>query len=144
MEAVRIADQRTGYIGREMAGQLEAFLVRPHRENLDGFLDKIAQVEFNRLQLNMAGLDLRKVQNVVNQLKKAATGTPEDPEVLSLVRRQLCIPEQIGHADDGVHRSADLMADSGQKLAFGLVGHFSRLLGKEQRLLGDGMFDRFA
>src|SRR5512134_1072791 len=91
----------------------------------------------------MASLDLRKVQNVVNQLKKAATGTPEDPEVLSLIRRQLGIPEQIGHADDGVHRSADLMADSGQKLAFGLVGHFSRLLGKEQRLLGDCMFDRF-
>jgi hypothetical protein len=40
--------------------------------------------------------------------------------------------EQVGHADDGVHRGADLVAHVGQEGALGLVGRLGGLLGGGQ------------
>ena len=39
---------------------------------------------------------------------------------------------QIGHAEDGVHRGADFVADVGQELVLGAVGRLRRLLGPPQ------------
>ena len=36
---------------------------------------------------------------------------------------------QLGHADDAVHRRADLVAHVGQELALGAVGGLGRFLG---------------
>ena len=43
--------------------------------------------------------------------------------MLALLRREVGIPEQIGHADDGVHGGADFMAHVGQEITLGCVGH---------------------
>ena len=42
--------------------------------------------------------------------------------VFVLLRKQLSVQKQVAHADNTVHRSADLMAHVGQKLALGLGG----------------------
>ena len=46
-------------------------------------------------------------------------------DVLALLGRQSGLQRQVGHADDGVHRRADLMAHVGQEFS---LGH-RRLLG---------------
>jgi hypothetical protein len=40
-----------------MAGQLQTFLIRPHCENFNGLFDQVAQVELDRLEFDMTGLD---------------------------------------------------------------------------------------
>ena len=69
VKAIWIAGQRAGDIGSEMTRQFQAFLIRSHRENFDCFFNEIAQVEFDRLEFDMAGLHLGKVKNVVDQLE---------------------------------------------------------------------------
>src|SRR5689334_17356903 len=118
-----------------MTREFKAFLVRPHGENLDGFLNEIAEVKFDRLELDMAGFDFREVKNVVDQLQQTAAGAPEYPEVLTLVRSEFRVPKKIGHADDRIHRRADLMAHGGEEFALGAVGHLGRFFGDDQRLL---------
>ena len=56
--------------------------------------------------------------------------------VLALLRAQVGEQEQLGHADDAVHRRADLVAHVGEELALGLVGVFGGLLGALHFLLG--------
>jgi hypothetical protein len=46
-----------------------------------------------------------------------------------LPRSQLGRLQQLGHADDAVHRRADLVAHARQKLALGAAGALRRLLG---------------
>ena len=41
-------------------------------------------------------------------------------------------PQQLGEAQDGVHRGADLVAHIGQEIALGLVGRLGLLLGAQQ------------
>ena len=43
---------------------------------------------------------------------------------------------QFGHADDGVHRSADLVAQIGQELALETAVGFRRFLGRPQQVFG--------
>ncbi len=42
------------------------------------------------------------------------------------------LEQQARHADDSVHRSANLVAHVGEKFALGLAGTFSRLFGARQ------------
>ena len=57
-------------------------------------------------------------------------------QALPLVVGQRRVEGQLGHAEDGVHGGADLVADVGQELVLGPVGRLRRLLGLAQLLLG--------
>ena len=57
-------------------------------------------------------------------------------QVLALLGRQVGVQGQLGHADDAVHRRADLVAHVGQELALGPVGRLGGLPGLAQLLLG--------
>ena len=54
------------------------------------------------------------------------------PEVLALLGGELGVERQLGHADDAVHRRADLVAHVGQELALGPAGGLGGLLGPHQ------------
>ncbi len=49
-------------------------------------------------------------------------GFRHDTEILALRFRDGCVQEQIGHADDRIHRRADFVAHVGEKIAFGPTG----------------------
>ena len=55
--------------------------------------------------------------------------------ILALFAVELGVQQQIGHADDAVHRGADFVAHVGQEFALGAVGGFGRLFGYLQFLL---------
>ena len=52
--------------------------------------------------------------------------------VIALVGCQPGVEQQAGHADDAVHRRADLVAHGGQEFRLGMVGGFGLLLGVDQ------------
>ena len=88
------------------------------------------QVEGGGFELQVPGLDLREVEHVVQDGEQCGGRRPQGGEVvaLALVARQ--VERQVGHADDAVHRRADLVAHVGEKLALhaaGALGGVARL-----------------
>ena len=53
-------------------------------------------------------------------------------QVLALLGGEVGVEHELGHADDAVHRRADLVAHVGQELALRAVGRLGGLLGGSQ------------
>ncbi len=113
-------------------GDVEAFLGRSGSDEAQARLDALAHVERNVLDRNLARLDLGEVQNIIDDGKERVPAVADDFRVLLLLSCELCVKEEAGHADDGVHRRADLVAHGGKECRLRLVCLFrgdARLLG---------------
>src|SRR6266702_146189 len=73
-------------------------------------------------------LDLREIQDVVDDRQEGCAGDPHELEVLALLRGQSRLQGELGHPDDGVHRRADFVAHIGQKLRLREIRRLGRLL----------------
>jgi hypothetical protein len=71
----------------EIAGELEPLLGGARRQQLDHVLHHRSQAEVDRLQLDLAGLQLRNVEDVVDDPQQAVGGDPHRLGVLALLRR---------------------------------------------------------
>ncbi len=91
-------------------------------EQRGAFLQEPRQVERQRLELHLAGLNLRQIEQVVDDLqqnlRRGADGLGEP----RLGRGQRGAAQQLGHADDAVHRRAQFMAHASQEVALRLRG----------------------
>ena len=85
--------------------------------------------------MEAAGLDPRKVEDFVDQFQQAVGRLLDGLQIVAQDGRQLFIQGQIGHAHDGVHGRAQLVAHVGQELALGDVRGFGRSLRLLQVLL---------
>ena len=93
-------------------------------------------------QTHHAGLDARDVEHVVDHLQQVPAGFQDlrNPGLLAAVDRATALQvEQLGEAQHGVQRGAQLMAHARQKLALGPVGVF----GAQSALLGCFTLDLF-
>src|SRR5262249_35995591 len=84
-----------------------------------GVFECIAKVENDAVELQLARLDLRKIEKVVHQRKKRIGGPLNRGQVFSLLMRNSRGQCQLGHADHGVHGRADFVTHVCQELAFG-------------------------
>ncbi len=93
----------------------------------DDRLDHLFDVELFRVELHLAGLHLRQVEYVVDELKQMLAGTVDllqvgDDrrlvELLGLLLEHLAVP------DDGVERGAQLVAHVGEECALRLIRAF--------------------
>ncbi len=109
-----------------------------------GAIEDRAQIEILALQFDAAGFRFRKVKNIVDQFQKIVPGALKHPHVFALLRAERRIREQAGHAEDGIHGSADLMTHDGQKLAFGAAGGLGRQFRAKQFRLGLLAFEDLA
>ena len=89
--------------------------------------ENFADLEGGVVQLELAGFDLGEVENVVDEREQRLGRILDDAQVLALHGRQLGSQQQLRHADDGVHRRADLVAHVRQEGALGAAGGFGRL-----------------
>ncbi|MNL26187.1 hypothetical protein D3C87_1477020 [compost metagenome] len=133
---MRVAHQDRWDLGQDVAGQLQALLVGAQGEHLGGLAEQLLEVEVGGFQLELAGFDLREVQDVVDDVQQRIARPLEDADVIPLLVGEDGIPQELGHADDGVHRRADLMAHGGQELALGKRGVQGLVLGLAQLRLG--------
>src|SRR4029077_4413722 len=138
-QAPRIAHQRVRHVRHDVASQFQAFLFGPHRQRAQRTSQTVSQIKVDRLQLQPPGLDFRKIEDVVDQSQKGASGLLDSGQVFPLLVREPGIERQFRHTDDGVHRGADLVAHIGQKIALGASRCFRpylcRLQFLEQRVL---------
>ena len=92
------------------AAQLDPLLPRARRDDLERALDALPEIDRLLLELELARLDLRVVEDVVDHVEQGVSARADDLGELALLGRQLVVEEEAGHADHGVHRRPDLVA----------------------------------
>ena len=120
------------HVGRDAATQFQVLAVRPLGEQLDDVLDGLVQVEVQAFQLETPGLDLGKVQDVVDDGQQGLAGTVHGGRKPALGVGQVGVEQQLGHAQHPVHGGADLVAHVGEELGLGGVGGLGQLLRQAQ------------
>ncbi len=135
-QPTRIADHVVGHVDGDVAGELEALLMRPVGEELERVRQAVAQAERQDLEVELAGLDLREVEDVVQDGEQRVGRRADRVQVLALLGRELAVERQVGHAHDAVHGRADLVAHVGQELALRLARRLRALARRDQLGLG--------
>ena len=130
LQPARVTAPRVGYGQRDVQQQFQPFFVRLDCQRLDGFGEFLAERKLDGLQLQPAGLDFGKVENVVDELQQRVGRVFDRLHVAPLDRVERRTQCQVGHANDGIHRRADFMAHVGQEFALGTTGGFGSLLGQ--------------
>ena len=116
-----VAEQGAGQFRRERRAQAQALVLGRQGEQFQYVAEQFGQVERVLFQFQPAGLDLGRVEDVVEQAQQGLRGRPHLFQVLVLARRQFGVQHQMGQPEDGVHRRADLVAHVRQKIALGPV-----------------------
>ena len=119
-ESQRIADQAVGGLGSLRQQNFQAFFLGLEADDIEQIGHDLAQIELDVLQRQLARLDLRKIENVVEDAEQGARRGVQFLQVIALLRRQFGMQHKLRQTDDGVHRRANLMAHIGEKVAFGL------------------------
>ncbi len=127
-----VADQAQRQVGGEAADQLQALGLGARREQLDDVAHRQLDVEGDRLEGQLAGLDLGEVEDVVDHRQQGVAGMLDGGGVIALFGIELGIQQQFRHAHHAVHRGADLMRHVGEELALRAVGLLGALLGLGQ------------
>src|SRR5262245_63652985 len=87
-----------------------------------GIVKGVAQVEGDALQVELTRLDLREVEDIVDNCQKMIGGRIRQSKITALLRGQIGVECQVSHADDAVERRTDLVAHVREKLALGPAG----------------------
>ena len=108
---VRLARELRVHVEQELDFLLERFLAHQEKAVRDGLL----QVERHELEIELVGLDLGEIEDVVDDAEQRLRRVVDLGDVVLLPRVELRLEREIGHADDRVHRRADLVAHVGEE-----------------------------
>ena len=120
-EPERIAAEMGGDRGLDLEDQLEPLGRGLLAHQVADILQHLVEIEIDVLDRQFAGLDLREIENVVDDAKQVLAGTLDLLHVVALARRELGLQREMGKADDRVHRRPDLVAHIGQEDALRLA-----------------------
>ena len=111
-----VANQPLGHTTLDVKHEFQAFGHAFVGYQVGDVFQHRVQTEFDPLHRKFAGLDLGKIQDVVDDPEQMSGRTLDFLHIVALARRQLGFKRQVTHADDGVHRGAYLMAHIGQEI----------------------------
>ena len=143
-DALRIAQQRLRQQPRvQLDLHLQVFFGRRLGQQVGDVVQHIADLERRVCQLQFAGLDLRKIEHVVDDGEQVLGRERDLLQPRLLLGLGGVALHQIGQANDGVHRRADLVAHVRQEGTFGQARRLGRLRRRSQlgRALGDQYFE---
>ena len=129
--AKRVAHHHLGQIRMGLGFQCQAFLIRPGVEQRELLGHQTAERKRVWLQLQLASLALGQIEQVVEHLGQLLPSAGEHRHMPLLCGIEPACGQQLGRAQQGVERRAQLMAHLGQKVAFGA----RQGLGLDARLL---------
>ena len=75
----------------------------------DAIVQEATQVEGDLLERHLAGLDLRQIENVIQQCQQRVRATLGGLELLSLLRRQSAVEHDVHHPEYAAHRRAQFV-----------------------------------
>ena len=96
------------------------------------FRQRLRQIERLQVELHPAGLDLRHVEDVVDDFEQIVAAG-QDVVTVFLVffraeRAEHAAAHDLGESDDGIERRAQFVAHIGEEFGFGLVGFLGAVL----------------
>ena len=133
-EAERVAQQMLGDAGRDVRQELEPLVVRLLRGERGDRADDFVELEVGGFDVELAGLDLREVEDVVDDGQQRRAGVVDLADVVALLGVERRLEREVREADDGVHRRADFVAHVRQEHGLHLRGFLGLLLGREDFL----------
>ena len=98
------------------ADKLQPLLLGAESERDGEVFHQGAEVKVEQLQVELARLNLGEIQDVVDDLEQGLGATFNGPGSPLLFVVQRTVQQQIGHADDAIHRRTDLVAHVSQEL----------------------------
>ena len=113
----RIGDDPLRHRRRHVIDELEPLLMGAQRHRLDRIPEHLADLDRDRIDLQHAGLDLGEVEDVFDHAQQRVGAHLDQVEILALLGLERGVAQQLRHADDPVHRRADLVAHVGEELA---------------------------
>ena len=134
-QARRVAAEMAARRAIDEGAEVEALLARLGREQGHRGLDRVDEIEVDDLDLDLAGLELRDIENVIDDGEQRIAGFAHDLRVVALLLIELRPEQQVGHAENRVHRRADLVTHIGKELGLAPARRLRLLLGDAQRLL---------
>ena len=87
------------------------------------------------MEFHLAGFDLGKVENIVDQHQQCLGGTGGNFHILPGIGFQFTAIQQLQHAQYAIHGGAQFVADGGGKYALGPGGVEGNIAGPDQFLL---------
>ena len=137
LEAPGIADQRDLHVRVHVHDELDAARMGVVQGYGTDVMHHVVQHERGLFKFKVPGLDLRYVEQIIDDFKKRPRGLEDGPEVA--VRRGLFLEQgKFGKGHDAVQGRADFVADVGEELAFRGRGGVGGFLG-ELELGVDGL-----
>ena len=131
-EAKRVAEQLLGNRGSDMGQELEPLIVRLLGRERGDRADHLVELEIGGLDVELVGLDLREIEDVVDDAEQRRAGVVDLAHVVALLGIERRLEGEVRETDDGVHRRADLVAHVGQERALGLGGVLGFLHGQTE------------
>ena len=120
----------------DAAQQLKSLGVRTGLKHVHHFGHDVARAHRYRFEIEFAGFDFGEIENVVDDAKQHLARLAHGLGVMALWNIEICIEQQLGHAEHAVDGCADLVAHIGQELRLGEIGLFSGKLGGAQFIFG--------
>ena len=95
-------------------------------------LHLIDRLKRQGLQIHMIGFYLGKIQKIIDNIQQGLAGGMDLFHIVPLLRTEICIEHQMGHAHNTVHGRTYFVAHVGKKDAFGRIGRLGAFLGLAQ------------
>jgi hypothetical protein len=118
----RIAAQRARHIRVEPSREREPLVLGADRERPQRVAHHGRRARYHALQLDLAGLDPREVEDVVHHREQASPESITRWHVIALLLGEVRVEQDLREPDHRVERRADLVAHVGQELALRAVG----------------------
>ncbi len=139
-DTLRIAHRHARHIPLHVDGELQALGLRLIVDGRDDIVHDTAQVHRDGFDVELARLDLREIENVVDHREQRLRARMNGFGVFTLICNERSVEQQRRHAEDAVHRRADLVTHVGEERALRLVRAL-RFFGRaHQRILRQSRF----
>ena len=125
-KAQPVALQSVGHVRPHVEEQLKALLRGAENEQVRKIFQHFRKEKRRVFHGHAPGFDFGEVENVVEQAQQIARGLPGAFQIVALAFVHAGLEQQVGHAQNGVHRCADFVAHARQKVAFGAGGGLRR------------------
>ena len=125
-----VGDEHGRRIRVDLLDDRDGSSLRQCVRHLDRTRDDVANVENALAERQLAGLETRKLEQVVDDYEELLARFRDDLDIAPLRRAQFSFGENTRHADDRIHGRTNLMAHHRQEFRLRLV----RSLGRAKRL----------
>ena len=94
--------------------------------------EHVVEHKFGGIDRQFSRLDLRQIEDVIDDGQEMPSGGLNAPDVMCHARRGVYVGNQMAHANDRVERGSDFVAHVGQKFRLGPPGGLGLIAGGRQ------------